>query len=250
MRTDPTIRRRSGDETPSAVRRASHRPRSQVILASVALVAVVSAGVATIAWLREVGDDDRAVARALQARDDAVEQIDVLTDRVARLEDRLGADVSGLETELEASRRALRDARAQLAAIAGPVLPDGRHLVRIVSVGEDQRPPRLVVDLMHWFTDQAAVDAALADGVPPGDAGVDGFYIRNASPRWRIVELDPAAPVALTTYPHGQVDDPGVVDLRRFSTLYSTSDDALRFSPYWVTVRNGTVVRIDEQYTP
>jgi len=243
MRTDQAIRPTNArGTTPSTSRRGTWR----VVLTSTAIVALVVAGLATLAWRGGAADTDRAI----EARDAALERVAALTDRVDRLEEDLGTDVPSLQARLDASREALRRARAELGAIAGPALPDGRHLVRIVSIGEDQRPARVVVDLMQWFTDQAAVDAALADGVPPGDAGIDGFYIRNASPRWRIAELDAAAPVALTTYPHGEIDDPGIVDLARFSSWYETSDDALRYSPYWITVRDGTVVRIEEQYTP
>ena len=105
------------------------------------------------------------------------------------------------------------------------------------------------MDIQQWFTDQAAIDAALEDGSPVG-AGINGFYIRNESPRWRIVVVDPDAPVALTQYPHGQIDDPGIVDLPRFASLFTASDEYLRYSPYWITVQDGTVVRIEEQYLP
>jgi hypothetical protein len=54
----------------------------------------------------------------------------------------------------------------------------------------------------------------------------------------------------LTTYPHGQIDDPGIVDLPWFASLFTASDEYLEYLPYWLTVEDGTVVRIEQQYLP
>ena len=221
-------------------------PRSRtpwIVVAIVLTFALVTAVTMAAIW--------RSDARvAERARDAAVQEVALLTDRVDQLEQQLGTEMPGLQGRLEAAREALREARAELTALAGPALPDGRHFVRVLVVGDDQDPPRLIVDLQQWFTDQEAVAAALEDGVHPSEAGINGYYIRNENPRWRIVEVDPAAPVALTTYPHGQIDDPGIVDLPRFASLFTASGEYLRYSPYWLTVRDGIVTRIEEQFLP
>jgi hypothetical protein len=211
-----------------------------IVFLAIALVAAIAMAAV---WRSDLRDAERA-------RGAAVRQVAVLTARVDRLEQQLGGEVPGLESRLEAARVALREARAELTALAGPALADGRHFVQVVAVGDDQDPPRLVVDIQQWFTDQAAVDAALEDGVHPAEAGINGYYIRNENPRWRIVEVDPDVLVALTTPPHGQIDDPAIVDLPRFGTLFQASDEYIAYSPYWITVRDGVVVRIDEQYLP
>ena len=206
-------------------------------------VALVAAATIAYAWRSDVRD-------AEQARDAALREVAVLSARIDTLEQQLDTEVPALEARLESARGALREARAELTTLAGPALADGTHFVRVAAVGDDQDPPRLIVDMQQWFTDQEAVDAALEDGVHPSEAGINGYYIRNENPRWRIVEVESDAPVALTTPPHGQIDDPTVVVLPRFGALFWASDEYLRYSPYWITVRDGVVVRIDEQYLP
>lgn len=218
-------------------------PRSRtpwIVMAIVLAFALVGAVTMATIWRSDAREAEHARAAAVQ-------EVSLLTARVDQLEQQLGAEVPGLEGRLEATRAALREARAELAALAGPALADGRHFVGIVAVGDDQDPPRLIVDEQQWFTDQAAVDAALQDGVTPWE---NGYYIRNENPRWRIVEVDPTASVALTTPPHGQPDDPAIVDLPRFASLFTASDEFLKYSPYWLTVQDGLVTRIEEQYTP
>lgn len=221
-------------------------PRSRtpwiVVAIALALALVGSVTMAAI-WRSDARD-------AEDARDAAVERLALLTARVDQLEQQVGTELPGLEARLGAARDALREARAELVALAGPALADGTHFVRIVAVGSDQGPPRLMVDVLQWFTDQAAIDAALEDGVPRSEAGINGYYIRNENPRWRIVEVEPAAPVALASYPLGQIDDPATVGLHRFASLFTDSGQYLRYSPYWLTVRNGIVTRIEEQFLP
>jgi hypothetical protein len=219
------------------------RPRRPwIVVAIVAAISLFALVAMAYAWRSDVGE-------AEHARDTAVQQVAALSATVDRLEEQLGTQVPGLETRLEAARDALREARAELTELVGPSLPDGRHFVRVAAVGDDQDPPRLIVDLQQWFTNQAAVEAALEDGVHPAEAGINGYYIRNENPRWRILEVDPEAPVALTSYPYGQIDDPAMVDLGRLGSLLDGTEMDLRL-PYWITVRDGVVVRIHEQYLP
>ena len=89
---------------------------------------------------------------------------------------------AGLEGRLSA-------AQAELVSMLGPALPDGKHFGALIAVGADQEPPRLVIDIEQWFTDQAAFDAAEEDGVFLDHPD----YIRNENPRWRTIEIDPAA---------------------------------------------------------
>ena len=230
--------------TPRTAPPPAPRSRTPWVVVAIALALALVGGVTMAAvWLSDAREAERA-------RDAAVQRVAVLSARVDQLEQQLGTEVPGLEGRLQAAREALHTARAELRAVAGPTLADGRHFVQIVAVGDDQDPPRLIVDEEQWFTDQEAIDAALADGVPSSAAGEGGFYIRNENPRWRIVEVDPAAQVALTTPPHGQIDDPRIVDLPRFASLFTASDEYIKYSPYWITVEDGTVVRVEEQFVP
>jgi hypothetical protein len=68
-----------------------------------------------------------------------------------------------------------------------PVLADGHYdaYIRTVDLGRNQ----LVVDLIQVFHDQAATDAAIADGKPRDAAQSLNTYIRNHNPRLRTLPL-------------------------------------------------------------
>jgi hypothetical protein len=68
-----------------------------------------------------------------------------------------------------------------------PVLADGRYNAYIRQV--NTRGDYLVVDLVQVFEGQAAVDAAVADGMPRDTAQVLYTYIRNQNPRLRTLPL-------------------------------------------------------------
>ncbi|HEX6580786.1 MAG TPA: hypothetical protein VF195_07935 [Actinomycetota bacterium] len=167
---------------------------------------------------------------------------------IATLNDRLNDLRSGL-TEARGAVAALEGslsaAEAELGAMLGPTLPDGKHFGALIALGAAQQPPRLVIDIQQWFTDEEAIAAAIEDGViEPGEIIPNGYYIRNDNPRWRTIEIDPAAKVSLTTYPYGQIDDPQIVSLERFADL------AIDWSEYWITMAEGKVVAIGQQYIP
>jgi hypothetical protein len=68
-----------------------------------------------------------------------------------------------------------------------PVLADGRYdsYIRTVDSGRG----RLVVDLVQVFQGQAAVDAAITDGMARDQAQYLGVYVRNQNPRLRTLPL-------------------------------------------------------------
>jgi hypothetical protein len=68
-----------------------------------------------------------------------------------------------------------------------PVLADGRYDAYIQQV--NTRGDYLVVDLVQVFEGQAAVDAAIADGMARDKAQYLGVYVRNQNPRLRTLRL-------------------------------------------------------------
>jgi hypothetical protein len=204
------------------------------------VVAALIGGASIFVWDR-TGSRDRSGALA-----GAIAQLDAAQDQVAVMTERLG-DLRGSLTQASDRATALEGrvsaAEAELVAMIGPALPDGKHFGALIAVGANQEPPRLVIDIEQWFTDQAAVDAAIEDGITV-DPGINGYYIRNANPRWRAIEIDPSATVSLTVYPYGQIDDPQIVSLERFADL------AIDWSEYWITTEDGKVVAIEQQYIP
>jgi hypothetical protein len=68
-----------------------------------------------------------------------------------------------------------------------PVLADGRYESYIRQV--NTRGDYLVVDLVQVFEGQAAIDAAIADGISRDQAQVMYTYVRNQNPRLRTLPL-------------------------------------------------------------
>lgn len=128
-------------------------------------------------------------------------------------------------------------------------LADGRHFGTIAAayVG----PPELAFDPMEFLVGDAAKEAARADGVPEND--FRDFYIRNKEKR--TVSVPVAGDVAVTRV---DCSDSGCAegapgDYDAFTISFDGETDPQGqyrgdTGWYWVTVENGFVVRIDEQY--
>ena len=218
------------------------RKRPMALFAAVALIAALIAGGSVYVWQRiDARDRTGALENAISERNSAQDQVATSMGRLDGLQARLAdarADAKALEGQLA-------NARDELRAMLGPTLPDGKHFGALIAVGASQKPPRLVIDIEQWFTEQAAIDAAIQDSViEPGEIIPNAFYIRNENPRWRTIEVDPTTTVSLTVYPFGQVDDPQIVSLERFADL------EIGWSEYWITVEDGRVVAIEQQYIP
>jgi len=220
-----------------------HRRRPIALTGALILVAALIGGASVFAWDR-TGSRDRndALPNAVAQRDAAQDQVAVLSERLGDLRGRL-TEARDRATALEGR---LSAAQAEFLAMLGPALPDGKHFGEIYAVGPNQNPPRLVIDIEQWFTDQAAFDAAEEDGVVLDH---HPYYIRNENPRWRTIEIAPAATVSLI--PYGDRSYSTVVNLSRFGELFSSYEGRLlRLSPYWITMEDGKVVAIEEQLIP
>ena len=120
-----------------------------------------------------------------------------------------------------------------------PVLADGHYDAYIRTV--DHRRDRVVVDLVQVLHDQAAVDAAIADGRPRDLARYLSIYVRNQNPRLRTLPLAGDLRVDLAD-PCG--DPPG-----RGALLTRLATHAHRVGWYFVlTVSDGAVQRIQERF--
>jgi hypothetical protein len=119
-------------------------------------------------------------------------------------------------------------------------LDNGRHPVLLEQV--DVAGRTVTVDLVQWFTGEAAAKAAAEDGQespPPND-----YYLRNVNPRLRTLPLATDARLTLTGQTTGQGgSDPVQVDL---ATIQASGRDHL----FWATVQGGRILRLEEQYLP
>jgi hypothetical protein len=132
------------------------------------------------------------------------------------------------------------------------VLPDGRSFVYAKKVVGSTGAQSLTFDLALFLTDQAAVDAAAAHGdeTPPPN----GYYIVNDNPLLRTIAISPAVSIRYfpTSGPGCCSHKPGTLD--GFSAAVNgtatTDFPDMRYAPWWITLQNGVIVSISQQYLP
>ncbi len=129
------------------------------------------------------------------------------------------------------------------------VIEDGRSFVFLKAVANLDTTPNLTFDLGYFLTGEEANQAAAdrGDEVPvPND-----YYIINDNPKLRTVPIDPAAEILVYDWAKC-CDSYTSITLERFAGY--AADPTRRFhgisSPHWITVENGVIVKIEEQYLP
>jgi hypothetical protein len=131
-------------------------------------------------------------------------------------------------------------------------LEDGEHFGFVEKV--DPTDGTLVLDLAYFLTGEAANEAAAEHGdeVPvPND-----YYIVNDNDRLRTLTLADDVELSLLDWNHccderfqGDLDSfARAIDEGTFEAGGVVYNGTL--SPYWLTVEDGEVVRIEEQYLP
>ena len=122
----------------------------------------------------------------------------------------------------------------------GPgALPDGRWY----GLVDSYYAQGIAFDLACWFSGEAAIAASAEDGEespPPND-----YYVRNENTQLRDLPVDPATPVLW--YLGGDPNDfeEGVLSdwIEHLDTM------SFRFG-IWVTIEEGQVTEIEEQWVP
>ena len=135
---------------------------------------------------------------------------------------------------------------------ASPILAEGRSFGNIKSV--DAANSELVFDLEQFFSGDAADKAAQEDGViGPGEHVDNDVYIRNVNPLLRTVPISPSVDIELIQWSNC-CDHMFSPTLARFAQAFPGPDPDEDFrgpaSPYWLTVENGVIVKVEEQYLP
>jgi hypothetical protein len=125
-----------------------------------------------------------------------------------------------------------------------PVLADGRYNSYIRTV--DRRHHRLTVDLVQVFQGQAAIDAAIADGMPHDQAQVLYVWVRNQNPRLRTLAM--ASDLQIDLLPGDCIESRNhqLAKLVKDSRAMSNSRPAFYFT---LTVAGGAVHHIQEDKT-
>jgi hypothetical protein len=120
------------------------------------------------------------------------------------------------------------------------VLADGRYDAYIGQV--NTRGDYLVVDLVQVFHDQAAVDAAVADGQSRDRAQVLATYVRNQNPRLRTLPL--AGDLRLDL--RGGCEEPISHQLAKLAADARAMSGGVHTFYFTVTVAGGAVHRMQE----
>ena len=133
-------------------------------------------------------------------------------------------------------------------APSGDILPDGRSFVYAKDVSQGVAGPELTFDLAYFLTDEAAQEAAAADG----QEAVNGYYIVNDNPKLRTM---PLAPDAIVRYvPEGTCCNLKAGNLEAWSEAVNgtaqTDYPNMEFTGWWITVLDGGIVRIAQQWVP
>jgi hypothetical protein len=125
------------------------------------------------------------------------------------------------------------------------VLADGRHPVYLKTVDAARRT--ITFDLIQFFTGEAAIKAAAEDNKespPPND-----YYIRNVNPRLRTLPVAADAPITvnvLAAQTTGSSTKDVSVTLEKLAGYFPNPGTP----PFWITVAQGQVTRIAQQYLP
>jgi hypothetical protein len=125
------------------------------------------------------------------------------------------------------------------------VLADGRHPVYLQTVDPNRRT--ITFDLIQFLTGDAATRAAAEDGEespPPND-----YYIRNVNPRLRTLPVRADASLTVNTLAvtanSGAIKDTRVT-LGKLASWFPNKGRLM----FWMTVEQGQVTKLAEQYLP
>jgi hypothetical protein len=132
-----------------------------------------------------------------------------------------------------------------------PVLADGRHPVYLTAL--DVAAGTVEFDLIQFLGGAEAEEAYHRDNpnAPPGGPPND-YYIVNENPRLRVLPVAEGAAVTVLDWNAGFV--PRAIAFADLPAALADDlypdDGRLWPTPFWVTVEDGTVTAMEEQFIP
>lgn len=188
--------------------------------------------------------------------------------KVAALEAQMAAG----KAQLEKSDQALADAMAkadelsaQLASATAeattppPVAPKPsaaavKQFTYIKDITNTSGKTSITADYAQMLTGDAAAKAAAANGdesPPPND-----YYIVNANKKTRVLPVKAGIQVTLVSKDDGTIDTNGYkVSLGQYQDWMSGMagtefENTLKAAPYYITIKNGVVIAIEQVFLP
>lgn len=174
------------------------------------------------------------------------------------------ARIQALESSVASLTDSLASAEASLAAIADttvdttdttpatePKTPTTEKVFCFPRGGRwEGATPYITVDYAQLLEGDEAAAAATAHGAespPPND-----YFIVNDNTKLRDLPVDPNIKVKVITKPDGmEMQGYQMTFGQWFDVLTGMSaDDFVKDMPYWITIKNGVVVGISEQFLP
>ncbi|PLT31886.1 hypothetical protein [Peribacillus deserti] len=122
------------------------------------------------------------------------------------------------------------------------------------SVGTNSKGVYVKADYIQWFRGERANKEAYKDKACYWDRGkcyaVDDYYIRNVNPKIRTLPVAKNAVITMVTY---QIEK--TYDIKKQRISLSTFKKEMKKSryrdiPFHIEVKNGTIIKISEQYIP
>jgi hypothetical protein len=129
------------------------------------------------------------------------------------------------------------------------VLPDGNHFVYVTDASRlEDGSLRVTLDLAYFYTGAEAQQEAAAHG----DEAVNDYYIVNDNPRLRRIPIVADATVRYFPVGSGSVElVEGNLDAWLEAVMETAQTDyGGKDVPWWFTVDDGVVTRIEQQYLP
>jgi hypothetical protein len=139
---------------------------------------------------------------------------------------------------------------AEPSASASHGVEDGRYFVFVDSIDTDSDPATITFDLARFLTGDAAIEAAKEHGdeyPPPND-----YYIVNDDPTLRTTSLSADVRLRIIDWANccGTFIDGDVTTLAQAIVDGDPTGTYRPSSPFWITVEQGRIARIEEQYLP
>jgi hypothetical protein len=205
----------------------------------VVVVAVGIAGGAMFWWQSSIARDLDEDKQRLQEKLAALQIVN------QDLRDNLHDTRSALAT----MRRNLQTLLKRTTSARPADLADGRHMAYLTSLSTEGA----VIDVVQWLRGDAADQAAAERGdIEPGEHVPNDYYIVNDNPMLRTLAFAEEVEVLLFSLETGVLETERST-LQHLLGLFAEprpGEEHVVSSPYWVTVADGLIVGLEEQYLP